>query len=359
MTPPTQDTDMSHDLLSCLLSYLSIIGGGKEYYATPTVTSATTTSESTIHLLKTTPELYDVTVQVLSLLNVLLSTQLYQPMQSSYQWQEEQEQEKQSSSQQEINTKKSNFFMDTLMVQAYQIRQLERKAMGLDDGIGKSGSSIIDDESDIDDVDSVSAPPSVPKNNGPLNDYSTSSFSTTAMYPSAAHLSQEQHQQQFPNTDWSSQSILGSCLTWFIDRPTPPSRSISHHMVELSRLVAHNIRGEKVGPDGMYETHTVVMARGPHVRKDGDGTSGSGNGESDGDGKDGGPYDGKRRAATPKFLMDATHKVIDISSALLLLPYRLLILTPRILGKDKHQLLRGKEEWVHLMGMVRGWMITS
>ena len=48
------------------------------------------------------------------------------------------------------------------------------------------------------------------------------------------------------------------------------------------------------------------------------------------------------RKTTQKFLMDATHKVIDLSSALLLLPYRLLILTLRILGKDKHQLLKGE-----------------
>ena len=347
MIPPTQDTDMSYDLLSSLLSFLSIIGGGKVNIPPPATTISG--SESTTHLLKTTPELYDVTVQILALLNVLLSTHLYQPMQSSYQWQEEEEdgaKQSSSSSKQRHDTvtkkKNGNFFMDKLISQAYQIRQLERKAMWLDDGISESGSSILnDDESDIDDVDNT---PSLHKNNGPLNEYSTSLPTTMDTTSAPSSQQPQQHQQpQYPNTDWSSQSILSSCLTWFIDRLSPPSRSIANLLTELSHLVANNIRGEMVGPDGMYETHTVVMARNPHVRKDGDGSGSNGaNGESNGDGKDSGSHDRRSRTTTPKFLMNATHKVIDLSSALLLLPYRLLILTLRILGKDKDQLLKGK-----------------
>ena len=39
---------------------------------------------------------------------------------------------------------------------------------------------------------------------------------------------------------------------------------------QTSHLVANNICGEKLGSDGVYETHTVVMARGPYVCKDGE-----------------------------------------------------------------------------------------
>ncbi|KAK1747320.1 hypothetical protein QTG54_001283 [Skeletonema marinoi] len=64
-------------------------------------------------------------------------------------------------------------------------------------------------------------------------------------------------------------AVLSSCLTWLVDRPAPPRRSIASHYVELTKAVAHQMTDLVLSNDGMYEDSCVVMAAAPkHEQND-------------------------------------------------------------------------------------------
>ncbi|KAL7543130.1 hypothetical protein ACHAXR_012428 [Thalassiosira sp. AJA248-18] len=146
------------------------------------------------------PEMYDTIVHILSLLLVLLSTQLYQPMISSA----------------ELATdgrQSSQFFLQKWM----QYSNWQRAEQ---------------------------------------------------------HKSKEEHmrQQQAQNLGQENMGelhnepllFLYSCLHWLVDRPSPPRRSIASHFVDLPKSVAKQMTNMVIAPDGMYESHNIVMASVPH-----------------------------------------------------------------------------------------------
>ena len=145
------------------------------------------------------PEVYDVITQIFSLLLVLLSTQLYQPMESSAELAAE-------------GRPSNTFFLDKLMQYAIwqrsfckeeHIRQQQAQSLGHQD-MAQTGNL----------------------HNEPL-------------------------------------LFLYSCLHWMIDRPSPPRRSIASHYVELPNSIAQQMTNMKLSPDGMYESHSIVMASAP------------------------------------------------------------------------------------------------
>lgn len=133
---------------------------------------------------------------------------------------------------------------------------------------------------------------------------------------------------------WSPNSIAKACLFWMINRPRPPERSITHHLNEISEMIAKEVKHEKIGPDGMFETHDIVMANSPNHRKH-ENIDGK---ESD----DQSAPNNQNTAVKPYRILDSTKKVMHISSSLLLLPIRLLLVALRALGHSQHLLGNGK-----------------
>lgn len=193
------------------------------------------------------PEMYDSTVIVLQLLLVLMSTQLYQPMVSSFE-------RKQRSRGTPVV---SNYILDYIMEDAGRRRQ--------------------------------------------------------------SHHRHEQQEQALTET-WSPQALLQTFMSWQLQRPKAPPRSIAHHSSELIKSVIA-AKGEKVGPDGMYESHVVVMAEKPKP-------------EVEFSGDRGGSASTKlQKRTSSKMFFDATKGVVVLSSNLILLPFRLLTLALGLLGR--------------------------
>ncbi len=58
--------------------------------------------------------------------------------------------------------------------------------------------------------------------------------------------------------------FLHVCLHFWVVRPSPPRRSIASHYVGLPKSIAEKMTNMNISPDGMYESHNIVMARSPH-----------------------------------------------------------------------------------------------
>lgn len=119
-------------------------------------------------------------------------------------------------------------------------------------------------------------------------------------------------------TTWSPQSLLKTCLGWQLHRPIAPPRSIAYHS---SRLIESVIaaKGDKVGPDGMYETHVIVTAEKPKAQVVGNHAHS--------------PITNHQivKRSSSKLLLDATKGVWVLSSSLILLPFRLMSLALALL----------------------------
>jgi hypothetical protein len=206
------------------------------------------------------PELYDTTVLALQLLITLLSSQLYQPMISSFQRQEEEQQQQQQQQQQQSG----NYFWEQLMTQAAIEQARKEKALRQLD----------------------------------YNNHDESSGS-----------------------EWSPQSLLAACLDWQIRRPPAPERSIAFHNTELAESVCQ-VRGERRGADGMYESHLVVAACAPPKPGQTDVSSTSLSISSHND------YRSHlyRHSSKSNVFLDATKGVLVLSSTIILLPFRLMSL---------------------------------
>lgn len=184
-----QDTAL--DLISSVMSFLSTLG------KLMSQESSNSSYKSSSFDPLSVPEVYDVVIQILSLLLVLLSTQLYQPMISSPQLAEAGQ------------TTSNHYFLEKLMDYAFWQRQNSRQ-LRRDDRVGREN----------------------------LNG---SAQSETA------------------NIDNEPQLFLLSCFQWLILRPKPPKRSIAAHHVELTHSIAEQL-SNAIAPDGMYESHSIVMS---------------------------------------------------------------------------------------------------
>jgi hypothetical protein len=260
------EEDMAPGLISSLLAFIATSVESKEMQT----------------LIHSTPELYDVSVFCLDLIMVLCSTQLYQPIVSSFQRVEYEDEQPTAN----VNTTVDGgtMFLDLIMREASRRQRMGDRA----DRVKKR-----------DEVRS-----------------------------------------------WSPQEILIACLYWMVNRPPPPERSIAHYFKEMAQMVAQEVKNERVGPDGMYENHAIVMANSPdHVKKllEGNGV--------DGDDASKGVEESQQKryqtsSSSTRIILDSTKKMIHISSSLLLLPIRLLVVALRALGHSQNLLGGGKSNEV-------------
>lgn len=134
---------------------------------------------------------------------------------------------------------------------------------------------------------------------------------------------------------WTSQCLLNIIFKWMTERPRPPNRSIAGHAAEMAKMVAIEVKGEKVDSDGLFENHTVVLA------------STQKKGVSENSILDHDKGSSVERKVLPnrsssRVLMEATNKVLTVSTSLLLLPFRLMVLALKALGQSPHLLYGGK-----------------
>jgi len=139
---------------------------------------------------------------------------------------------------------------------------------------------------------------------------------------------------------WTPQGLIVACLDWMVHRPQPPERSITYHLKMLSDMVAREVKNEKPGLDGMFENYAIVMANDPrYIKKS----------KEDDQDAEGGPSSQRNSSNASQYqpsssgmIMNSTRKVIHLSSSLLLLPIRLLVIALRALGHSQHLLGNGK-----------------
>jgi hypothetical protein len=210
------------------------------------------------------PELYDATHQTLQLVLVLCSTQLYQPMISSAQRRQQQQQ-------QHLANQSANYFMDYILKQAQKRHaELQHKPIAFyESALGEP------------------TPPAV-------------------------------SQDVLLLDSWTPASVLEACLSWQLNRPAAPERSIAHHYAQLATSVVQS-KEKQVGPDGMYESHFVVMASRPKPPT----KSKSPNSASSSTSTTHLSAYGKPPS---QLILDVTRGVLILSSSLILLPFRFLSL---------------------------------
>ena len=291
--------DAAIDLISSIMSFLSTFGQltcheGDAYLESPKFFDPLSI-----------PEVYDVVVQVLSLMLVLLSTQLYQPMISSAQLAEK------------VNTTSNHYFLERLMDYSYWQRQNSRQTR-------RSGE---------DDLNG----PSTEVDNEPL-------------------------------------LILQSCFHWLINRPKPPKRSISSHHVGLTKSVVQQLSDMAIAPDGMYESHSIVMSILPTgestekpsklsvppsasatqasnlglIEKQSASSTTIALGTDDNVGiTSPGHVSGTIATRTSSKLLLPLRSIIFLSSSLFLLPIRLVKLAFRVIGKGGQRVLLGNKNSLH------------
>ena len=155
------------------------------------------------------PEIYDAAVQTFGLLLVLTGAQLYSPMVSSLQ---------RSASRDGDGSDDENYFLRRIMEEAHKYQHEVGGAGGTLGGFVHRQSTL-EREGE--------APPS------------------------------------WAPPPWSAAAVVRSLLAAQTRRPRAPAGSVSHHHTSLARLVAEHVRGERIGADGMYETHSIVMASSP------------------------------------------------------------------------------------------------
>jgi len=178
--------DAGVEIIAAIMAFLSSIGNATQKGVNDGILSI--------------PEMYDIIVQIFSLLLVLLSTQLYQPMTL------------------DLDGRPSrHFFLEKWIEYSIWQRTSSRQRRGSEELLWQQQAQSLGHEI-------VSEPESI--DNEPL-------------------------------------LLLYVCLSWLIDRPSPPRRSISLHRVDLPKTIAQQMTNMAIAPDGMYESHSIVMATAP------------------------------------------------------------------------------------------------
>lgn len=120
---------------------------------------------------------------------------------------------------------------------------------------------------------------------------------------------------------WKPKELLQTFLDWTISRPSAPPRSIAHHNQHLAQSVVQ-AKGEKLGPDGMYENYLVVQAS-RQLEKEIE------------DAQQIARAHKIKPSSSHNILFDATRGVLILSSSIILLPFRLMSLALGLLGPKK------------------------
>ena len=137
---------------------------------------------------------------------------------------------------------------------------------------------------------------------------------------------------------WTPKSVLEACLTWQVNRPMAPERSLSHYYFILAQTAVSQKGGEKPGPDGMYESHMIVQATAPKTNGM-DGEDPNANGDQlvphNGMGKATTAIAPRRSSESHNVIIDATKGVLVLSGKIILLPFRLVSLVVGVLTANK------------------------
>lgn len=236
------------------------------------------TAERTSSIIVEVPEMYDTAVLTLQLLLVMLSTQLYQPMVSSFQ------------QSQQTDMKQSNFFLDLILdnVRKRQAKDLDRLSRQEQPGNGNDSNS-----------------------------------------------------GRKTNILWTPKSLLLACLNWQIQRPQSPDRSIARYHYDLAKSVVA-AKGEKVGPDGMYESNLVVSAAAQKPKQANEGKLG----------ESASSLLSHSSHHQHHFLLDATRGVLVQASSIILLPFRLVSLALGLWGHKEKGFEQSRKS--HFSSSMRG-----
>jgi hypothetical protein len=124
--------------------------------------------------------------------------------------------------------------------------------------------------------------------------------------------------------DWTPASILQTCLSWQVSRPVAPERSIAHHYSELTQSVVQT-KEKRVGPDGMYESHLVVMAS-TRLATSAQIPSTTTTTQ----------LVSSNAKPPSRFIWDATRGILVLSSSLIMLPFRLMTLAFGLWSHHSH-----------------------
>lgn len=223
---------------------------------------------SHLPLLEDIPELYDCGTLALQLLLVLLSTQLYQPMQSSFQRQQQ-----------------------------------------------------------------IVGPNSNNNNNSVDENDETYSF-WTLLFQQAKDNEKDDNNNLSSSSSWSPRLVLRVLMEWQMQRPEVPTRSIQYHGYILAQQVV-SAKGEKVAADGMYESHLVVLAQQQpsHIAIDDNSNNGHPSSSTAQKYTNGNKALNQlhhtsimARSASHPSVLDATRGILELSSKIMLLPFRLMSL---------------------------------
>jgi hypothetical protein len=268
---------------------------------------------STTHLLRDIPELYDCVTMALQCVLVLLSSQLYQPMHSSFHRYNNEQQQKLS----KANSKQ----------QQHENRQFSRSY--------SFWNMLMECNND----NNNNNPDKNAKDNAKKTTECSSTTTTTTTTTTRT---------------WTPRQFLKVLLEYQIQRPAAPEKSIQYHSCTLARQVVM-AKGEKVGPDGMYETHLVVDACAPTPFQNGSSSSNLAAIDSSSSSTPqnqntpilsssaSSPFSRTmvKRQPSSKAILDATRGVLVISSQIILLPFRLMTLALGLWGLHDLQRMGG------------------
>ena len=230
-----QNTDTAVKLLDALILYLSLTASSNQHQ-----------KEENLNLLRLPIEFYDSIVFVLQLFLVLLSTQLYQPMISSAQIQQKIQ-----------NRNPSSDFSETKKVKSHKKNPPRTKS--------KTAPSISTRLKNVEDsgcnffLDKMMSEAYKQNHNYSHRKRLNSSFQNNGDVQRNTYYDTPNNniqQQQYPN--WSH-SLISSILNWIVKRPKPPPGTISSHYCAVIKSIV-DARGDKIGVDGMYENHLIVHA---------------------------------------------------------------------------------------------------
>eukprot|EP00934_Nitzschia_sp_Nitz4_P004406 Nitzschia sp. Nitz4//scaffold66_size103028//44609//47635//NITZ4_004498-RA/size103028-snap-gene-0.139-mRNA-1//-1//CDS//3329556350//4396//frame0 len=131
---------------------------------------------------------------------------------------------------------------------------------------------------------------------------------------------------------WTPRDVLKVCLDWQIRRPPAPLQSITYYLQSIAETAASSSPNEKRGPDGLFESHTVVQATTPtQYVEGGSSVSQLPVSSTSGVSQTIAPH---RSSRGPQMILDATKGVLMLGSSIMLLPIRLMqavyhVLVPR------------------------------
>jgi len=249
------------------------------------------------------PELYDAMVLSLSLLLVLLSSQMYQPMVSSLQ-------------KDEIlrDIKNRNESKGDACEGYIETTEIEDKTKLL---TVKRGNGFLDALQKISNHQRKGAMSKI-ENNTNTNQNGTQTGTRL-----------NNMNETDNNRDWAH-SLTSAALNWIVKRPSPPKNSISFHHMSLLKYLVESNREEKPGADGMYENHRIVLARSPSRKSNK--RSSQRNSIVSSDSFDSDDELLEKSGSTAQLIIDATRGVLRFSSTILMLPLRLVRLAASTIG---------------------------